>query len=218
LSQAERSSLQRAYSRALVLTCSRVTLATTWRLSEIHKTWKIHHLQLLGSRSWELEKSDKLRQKWNRKADWKDNVVAVSRRQWDTLGIPHLSYNSTVEVDGYFFQPRSTRTTPRTLRHLSSCGGLPRHMHPRPRAAKRARVSFDPVLPTPMATTSAQAVPITHPTGGWGEALVFGGCAFPPVSLAPAGDCPCRYRVEALSPGLPEIKEKSGIWNLVPVG
>ena len=59
-------------------------------------------------------------QKWNRKADWKDNVVAVSRRQWDTLGIPHLSYNSTVEVDGYFFQPRSTRTTPRTLRHLSS--------------------------------------------------------------------------------------------------
>ena len=37
-----------------------------------------------------------------------------------------------------------------------------------PRAAKRTRVSFDPVLPTPMATTSAQAVPITHPTGGWG--------------------------------------------------
>ena len=27
-----------------------------------------------------------------------------------------------------------------------------------------------------------------------------------------------RDRVEALSPGLPEIKEKSGIWNLVPVG
>jgi thermostable 8-oxoguanine DNA glycosylase len=22
--------------------------------------------------------------------------------------------------------------------------------------------------------------------------LVFGGCAFPPVSLGPAGDCPCR--------------------------
>ena len=52
--------------------------------------------------------------------------------------------------------------------HCEKCGGLPRHMHPRPRAAKRARVSFDPVLPTPMATTSAQAVPITHPTGGWG--------------------------------------------------
>jgi len=46
-------------------------------------------------------------QTWNRKADWKDNVVAVSRRQWDTLGTPHLSYNSTVEVDGYFFQPRA---------------------------------------------------------------------------------------------------------------
>ena len=27
-----------------------------------------------------------------------------------------------------------------------------------------------------------------------------------------------RDRVEALSPELPEIKEKSGIWNLVPVG
>ena len=24
--------------------------------------------------------------------------------------------------------------------------------------------------------------------------------------------------VEALSPGLPEIKEKSGMWNLVPIG
>ena len=22
--------------------------------------------------------------------------------------------------------------------------------------------------------------------------LVFGGCAFPPVSLGPAGDCPCK--------------------------
>jgi hypothetical protein len=52
--------------------------------------------------------------------------------------------------------------------HCEKCGGLPRHMHPRPRAAKRARVSFDPVLPTPMATTSAQAVPTTHPSGGWG--------------------------------------------------
>jgi len=46
-------------------------------------------------------------QKWNPNADWKDNVVAVSRRQWDQLGIPHLSYNSTVAVDGYFFQPRA---------------------------------------------------------------------------------------------------------------
>ena len=52
--------------------------------------------------------------------------------------------------------------------HCENCGGLPRHMHPRPRAAKRTRVSFDPVLPTPMATTSAQAVPTTHPSGGWG--------------------------------------------------
>jgi hypothetical protein len=52
--------------------------------------------------------------------------------------------------------------------HCEQCGGLPRHMHPRPRAAKRARVSFDPLLSTPMATTSAQAVSTTHPSGGWG--------------------------------------------------
>ena len=26
------------------------------------------------------------------------------------------------------------------------------------------------------------------------ESLVFGGCAFPPVSLGPAGDCPPRPR------------------------
>ena len=51
--------------------------------------------------------------------------------------------------------------------HCENCGGLPRHMHPRTRAAKRARVSFAPVLPTHMATTSAQAVPTTHPSGGW---------------------------------------------------
>ena len=38
---------------------------------------------------------------------WTDNVVAFSRRQWETLGVQHLSYNSTVEVGGYFFQPRA---------------------------------------------------------------------------------------------------------------
>ena len=56
-------------------------------------------------------------------------------------------------------------------------------------------------------------------TGNQGS-LVFGGFAFLPVSLGPAGDCQAgpRDRVEALSPGLPEIKERSGIWNLVPVG
>ena len=31
---------------------------------------------------------------------------------------------------------------------------------------------------------------LTKVTSGW--SLVFGGCAFPPVSLGPAGDCPCR--------------------------
>jgi hypothetical protein len=30
--------------------------------------------------------------------------------------------------------------------HCENCGGLPRHMHPRPQAAKRARVSFGPDL------------------------------------------------------------------------
>ena len=33
--------------------------------------------------------------------------MAFSRRQWETLGVQHLSYNSTVEVGGYFFQPRA---------------------------------------------------------------------------------------------------------------
>ena len=46
-------------------------------------------------------------QKWNSGADWKNNVIVFSRRQWDTLGVQHLSYHSTVEVGGYFFQPRS---------------------------------------------------------------------------------------------------------------
>ena len=46
-------------------------------------------------------------QKWNSGADWTDNVVAFSRRQWETLGVQHISYNSTVEVGGYFFQPRA---------------------------------------------------------------------------------------------------------------
>ena len=33
----------------------------------------------------------------------------------------------------------------------------------------------------------------TRPEGGFLVfPLVFGGCAFPPVSLGPAGDCPCR--------------------------
>ena len=45
---------------------------------------------------------------------------------------------------------------------------------------------------------------------------------FPPVLVRTGRRLPVqalgRDRVEALSPGLPEIKEKSGIWNLVPVG
>ena len=52
-------------------------------------------------------------------------------------------------------------------------------------------------------TRKARASPSpypTHPRGGelgspgpaGSESLVFGGCAFPPVSLGPAGDCPCK--------------------------
>ena len=37
--------------------------------------------------------------------------------------------------------------------------------------------------------------------------LVFGGCTFPPVSLGPAGDCPCT--VEGLSEG-----SRTGDWHL----
>ena len=51
--------------------------------------------------------------------------------------------------------------------HCENCGGLPRHMHPRPPAAKRARVSFGPDL--------AATEPITQrgyatglQSGGWG--------------------------------------------------
>jgi hypothetical protein len=42
--------------------------------------------------------------------------------------------------------------------HCENCGGLPRHIHPRPPAAKRARVSFDPDLPGPVVTET----PITR--------------------------------------------------------
>ena len=31
-----------------------------------------------------------------------------------------------------------------------------------------------------------------EPAGEARGSLVFGGCAFPPVSLGPAGDCPCK--------------------------
>ena len=33
--------------------------------------------------------------------------------------------------------------------HCEGCGGLPRHLHPRPPAARQARVSFGPALPVP---------------------------------------------------------------------
>ena len=57
--------------------------------------------------------------------------------------------------------------------HCENCGGLPRHMHPRPPAAKRARVSFyrtfGPILPMPMEALSAQGSSATgHLSGGWG--------------------------------------------------
>ena len=76
------------------------------------------------------------------------------------------------------------------------------------------------------------------PHGGLGDLdfLDFGAFAFLPPSLGPPGDCPWRHEVRVESwfpwqvtrvagapgpgavPELPEIKEKSGIRNLVPVG
>ena len=53
--------------------------------------------------------------------------------------------------------------------HCENCGGLPRHMHPRPRAAKRARVSFDPDLDVVTESPITEGVPVTgHQGGGWG--------------------------------------------------
>ena len=53
--------------------------------------------------------------------------------------------------------------------HCENCGGLPRHMHPRPRAAKRARVSFDPDLDVVTESPITEGGPATgHQGGGWG--------------------------------------------------
>ena len=53
--------------------------------------------------------------------------------------------------------------------HCENCGGLPRHMHPRPRAAKRARVSFDPDLDVVTKSPITEGAPATgHQGGGWG--------------------------------------------------
>jgi hypothetical protein len=53
--------------------------------------------------------------------------------------------------------------------HCENCGGLPRHMHPRPRAAKRARVSFDPDLAVVTDTLITKGGFATgHQGGGWG--------------------------------------------------
>ena len=52
--------------------------------------------------------------------------------------------------------------------HCENCGGLPRHMHPRPQAAKRARVSFGPdldVVTEPPITKGGSAT--GHQGGGW---------------------------------------------------
>jgi hypothetical protein len=49
------------------------------------------------------------------------------------------------------------------------CGGLPRHMHLRPRAAKRARVSFDPDLNVVTESPITEGDPATgYQGGGWG--------------------------------------------------
>jgi len=53
--------------------------------------------------------------------------------------------------------------------HCENCGGLPRHMHPRPPAAKRARVPFGPDLAVATETLINQRGSATgHQSGGWG--------------------------------------------------
>jgi hypothetical protein len=53
--------------------------------------------------------------------------------------------------------------------HCENCGGLPRHMHPRPRAAKRARVSFDPDLDVVTESLTIEGGLATGlQGGGWG--------------------------------------------------
>jgi hypothetical protein len=53
--------------------------------------------------------------------------------------------------------------------HCENCGGLPRHMHPRPQAAKRARVSFGPELAVATETLITQRGSATGlQSGGWG--------------------------------------------------
>ena len=53
--------------------------------------------------------------------------------------------------------------------HCKNCGGLPRHVHPRPKAAKRARVSFGPDLGVATETLITQRGSMTGlQSGGWG--------------------------------------------------
>jgi hypothetical protein len=53
--------------------------------------------------------------------------------------------------------------------HCENCGGLPRHMHPRPRAAKQARVSFDPDLDVATESlTIERGLATGLQGGGWG--------------------------------------------------
>ena len=53
--------------------------------------------------------------------------------------------------------------------HCENCGGLPRHMHPRPRAAKRACVSFDTDLAVVTDTLITKGGFATgNQGGGWG--------------------------------------------------
>ena len=44
---------------------------------------------------------------WNPNSDWTDSIVSCSQAQWDTLKVKRLSYNSTIQISKYFFQPRA---------------------------------------------------------------------------------------------------------------
>ena len=56
---------------------------------------------------------------WNPHADWTESIVSCSQDQWNTVQVQRLSYNSTVQISKYFFQPRAI--SERGDQYLSLC-------------------------------------------------------------------------------------------------
>ena len=44
---------------------------------------------------------------WDEKTDWTERQVTFSPDQWSSLAVRKLSFNSTLQTRGYFFQPRT---------------------------------------------------------------------------------------------------------------